>query len=267
MTTSSRKNKGCLSAIFGFGSDKDNDQDITAMPGDENTKDPMPFRLRDDFLSTAEHSFYLVLKTMMGSIFTICPKVSLSDIFFVSNPNVNMGAYNRINRKHVDFLICDATTMKPRFAIELDDKSHNREDRMERDDFVELLFEIAELPLVRIPARSMYNTNEMGILFREALAQKPAAPSSGPTIHPFTVPVEKPSTNQTVRSVAELVSKPISRPLSGPVGEPVEPNRCLSLSKAGNWVRQAHPTEQAADRYPSARSAASRWCCARPGSG
>jgi predicted RNA-binding Zn-ribbon protein involved in translation (DUF1610 family) len=113
---------------------------------------------------------------MIGSYFTICPKVSLSDIFYVINPDKYMSSYNKINRKHVDFLICDTETMKPRFAIELDDKSHNRQDRMDRDEFVEELFETAELPLVRIPVRPTYNTNELGVLFRTALSktQKPA---------------------------------------------------------------------------------------------
>jgi hypothetical protein len=163
------KKKGCLSALFGLGNTSEDDYEITEVPGDGKDKDLMPYGLRDDFLSTAEHSFYLVLKSMMGNYFTICPKVSLADVFFVTNPDRNMRAYNRINRKHVDFLICDADTMKPRFGIELDDKSHSRKDRMDRDEFVEDLYEKAGLPLVRIPVRPTYNTNELGVLFKEAL--------------------------------------------------------------------------------------------------
>jgi hypothetical protein len=145
----------------------------------------------------------MVLKSMMGTYFTVCPKVSLSDIFFVTNPDRNMSAYNKINRKHVDFLICEAETMKPRFAIELDDKSHNRQDRIERDEFVEELFETTSLPLVRIPVRQTYNTGELGVLFREAMAQKPKIPAG----QPFTVPV----------------TGPMGEPLGNPMGELVEP--------------------------------------------
>jgi len=182
MTRTKKKNQGCLSALFDLLANliKRGEPESGIVGNEPDFSKPLPFRLRDDFLSTAEHSFYMVLKSMMSSYFTICPKVSLSDIFFVTNPDRNMSAYNRINRKHVDFLICDAETMKPRFAIELDDKSHNRQDRKERDEFVEELFETANLPLVRIPVRPTYNTNELGVLFRGALmkTQKPANQST-----------------------------------------------------------------------------------------
>jgi hypothetical protein len=86
----------------------------------------LPYRVRDDFLSKAEHSFFLVLRQRMGDDFTVLTKVNLSEIFYVSNPHQNQTARNKIDRKHVDFLICDPKTMKPRFAVELDDSSHQR---------------------------------------------------------------------------------------------------------------------------------------------
>jgi hypothetical protein len=167
MTKNKDNSWGCLGAIFRLFF-KSNSRPST-FDSQKLEKELMPFRLRDDFLSTAEHSFYLVLKSMMGAYFVICPKVSLSDIFYVIRPNENQSSYNRINRKHIDFLICDAETIKPRFAIELDDKSHDRQDRIERDEFVNELFETANLPLVRIPVRPTYNVSELGIQFREAL--------------------------------------------------------------------------------------------------
>src|SRR5512133_3175384 len=218
MARSSKKNKGCLSFLFGLGSDDRDDQAGTSVPADVKAKEPFPFRLRDDFLSSAEHSFYMVLKSMMGTYFTICPKVSLSDIFFVTHPDRNMSAYNKINRKHVDFLICEAETMKPRFAIELDDKSHNRQDRIERDEFVEELFETASLPLVRSPVRQTYHTGELGVLFREAMAEKPKVPTG----QPFTVPVTGP--------MGERPTIPLSGRSTTPLPEPACP---AQFSSAG----------------------------------
>lgn len=162
--------------------------------------DSFPYRTRDDFLSPAEQSFYLVLNAMMGEKFTICPKVSLADIFFVTRPNENKGAYNRINRKHVDFLICEQKTIKPRFAIELDDSSHQREDREERDGFVDAVFNAAELPLIHIPVRNAYNTAELGVLFKEALRQQGDSSKNQKTLDQMsTAPgvSQKLSTSQT----------------------------------------------------------------------
>jgi hypothetical protein len=93
-----------------------------------------------------------VLKQIYGERYTIFAKVSLKDIFFVSRPDKNMSYYNKIDRKHVDFLLYDLESNKPVLGIELDDKSHSRSDRKERDIFVNQIFEAAGLPLARVKA-------------------------------------------------------------------------------------------------------------------
>ena len=122
---------------------------------------PLPYRLRDDFLSPAEISFYHVLRQTVGERVTVCAKVRLADVFFVARPNENAAARNRIALKHVDFLLCDPATMRPLAGIELDDASHARPDRQERDALVEQVFEAAGLPLVRFPAQRAYALAEV----------------------------------------------------------------------------------------------------------
>ena len=77
--------------------------------------------------------------------------------------------YNRIDRKHVDFLLCDPNTLEPAFAIELDDSSHRQAERGQRDTFVETILAKASLQLVRIPVRASYNTQELGVLLKNAI--------------------------------------------------------------------------------------------------
>lgn len=171
---------GCLTSIWNFllGKSSEPTYSVIEIPAD---KEILPYRLRDDFLSPAEHSFYLVIRNLLGNYLTICPKVGLAEIFFVINPNENLSAYNRINRKHVDFLICDPKTMQPKFAIELDDASHQREDREVRDEFVDSVFEAANLPLIHIPVKRTYDTAQLGYLFRKTL-QDPETNTSGEEI-------------------------------------------------------------------------------------
>jgi hypothetical protein len=123
---------------------------------------PLPYRVRDDFLSPAERSFYGVLcAAAAGERMVVCPKVGLGDVFFVVQPRENRTAFNRISQKHVDFLLCEPGTMRPRLGVELDDSSHARPDRQARDAFVEDVFRAANLPLLRVPTQQGYSLSEL----------------------------------------------------------------------------------------------------------
>jgi hypothetical protein len=150
-------NRGCLAAIINLF--KRNGGRVTATPLD--FEGPLPYKLRDDFLSPAEASFFRLLKNAAQDDYLVFPKVALKDIFFVSRPNENMAYYNKIDRKHVDFLLCDSASLKPVMGIELDDASHQRQDRIERDELVDKVFEQAGLPLRRAPARTAYTQQEL----------------------------------------------------------------------------------------------------------
>lgn len=146
--------QGCLAFLLSF-------LGIKLGDGARSSGEELPYRRRDDFLSPAELSFYRVLAQVVSDRGVICPKVNLADIFFVVNPNEHRGARSKISQKHVDFLVCDPATMKPLFGVELDDSSHARADRQQRDALVNAVFEAAALPLVRVPARASYNLREL----------------------------------------------------------------------------------------------------------
>lgn len=122
-----------------------------------------PYRLRDNFLSRAELSFYGVLKEAVNGRATISSKVGLNDVFYVKTEDQSrFRVYtNKIDRKHVDFLICDSTTMHPLMGIELDDKSHQRADRQTRDEFVDQVFKASGLSILHIPAKRSYVVAEV----------------------------------------------------------------------------------------------------------
>lgn len=122
----------------------------------------LPYRLRDDFLSPNELSFYRVLVSLLGTDFVVQSKVRLADIFFVAQQDASFSHFNRISQRHLDFLVCDSATMRPVLGIELDDSSHDREDRKERDRFVDSVFQSARFPLVRIRAQRSYNPRVIG---------------------------------------------------------------------------------------------------------
>jgi hypothetical protein len=157
----SAKNPGCLATILGIKS-KSPQQNSTTLP----------YRLSSEFFSPAEANFYRILIEMVENHLLVFPKVSLKEFLFITDQNNFQSHYNKIDRKHVDFLICNPKTLQPMFAIELDDSSHSRAGRGQRDAFIESVLAIANLPLVRVPVRATYNTQELGILFKNALKRR-----------------------------------------------------------------------------------------------
>jgi len=153
---------------------------LSEMGRNPTDKVEFPYLLRDDFLSLAEQSFYLVLKNTVSDRALISPKVGLGDLFHVkSNDPSEFRTYtNKIDRKHIDFLLCDPITVKPLLGIELDDKSHQKSDRKERDEFVEKVFNAANLPLIRIKVQCSYSTRELNSILCQHIeigkVEKPA---------------------------------------------------------------------------------------------
>jgi hypothetical protein len=141
---------------------------------ERSSKTEYPYHLVDEFVSPAEFNFFFNLKAVVGDSAHIFSKVKLSDLVYANTGDYakNRSYTNRIDRKHVDFLLCDAKTLKPMVGIELDDKSHQRADRQERDDFVNHVFESAELPLLHMPVRQEYSPSELKAKLSGCLAAK-----------------------------------------------------------------------------------------------
>lgn len=135
-------------------------------------REGFPYRLRDDFVSAAELSLYRIVVDSAPDDTQVLAKANLGDLFFVHDGSfgTRMGWRSRINRKHVDLLVCDSRTLRPRLGIELDDRSHVREDRRQRDAFVDKVFRAAGLPLLRVPARMTYNVQELRASIEQTLA-------------------------------------------------------------------------------------------------
>lgn len=127
-----------------------------------------PYEKQARLLSPAERSFFGVLEQATGDSYRIFTKVRLGDLFKVKaglEYKDKLRAFNRISAKHIDFVICDPASIEVLAAIELDDKSHGHAKRKTRDEFVNQVFEVAGLPLGRVPAKKGYTLADVqGVL-------------------------------------------------------------------------------------------------------
>lgn len=122
------------------------------------------YYLRKTIFTAAERSFLGVLDRALPPGVTVFGKVRLADIFGVQSgldASTRQAARNRIDRKHVDFLLVRIDDLAPLAGIELDDKSHEEEERQQRDAFVDEVFSGADLPLLHVPVQKTYDSADL----------------------------------------------------------------------------------------------------------
>ena len=136
----------------------------------------LPYRLREHFLSTPEVALYRALVEMVGQRYVVYSKVALNDIFLIVRPNENVHFFNKIFRKHVDFLLCDPHSLKPEIGVELV-KPVGRSETRPNDQFMEELFLTAGLPLVHVPSSERYEISDLVSLFQLAVTKSKNTPS------------------------------------------------------------------------------------------
>jgi len=122
------------------------------------------YYLRNTLFTPAERSFLAVLERVLPPGVRVFGKVRLADIFGVKSgaeKGERQGAFNRISRKHVDFLLVRTDDLAPLAGIELDDKSHEEEDRQARDAFVDEVFKSAGLPILHVPVQKAYDPGDL----------------------------------------------------------------------------------------------------------
>lgn len=139
------------------------------------------YRVRGPLLSPAERSFFGVLQQATNGELLIFAKVRVADVLAPDKALRGSKwqiAFNRINAKHFDFLLCDPAEVAPRLVIELDDASHAKDKRKARDAFLDAACASAKLPLLRVDAQAAYSIPELEQLLEQRL--RPPEPTLAP---------------------------------------------------------------------------------------
>ena len=121
------------------------------------------FRRQEYIFSNAEYRFFNFLVEAVGDDYLVFGKVRIADVL---TPDDRLSgkawwrAFTAISSKHLDFVLCrsDASIV---CAIELDDRSHDKPERLERDAFVDAACIQAGLPLARFPVSRKYDVADI----------------------------------------------------------------------------------------------------------
>jgi very-short-patch-repair endonuclease len=127
-------------------------------PHKMTTSETLPYQKKWYLLSPAERDFYDALRQAVGSGYLIFVKLRLLDLLWLPQNLSNRQTHlNRVQAKHVDFVLCHPQTVAPALVIELDDASHRLPDRQERDIFLNEVLRVAGIPLLRVPVRKSFS--------------------------------------------------------------------------------------------------------------
>ena len=131
----------------------------------------LPYVLKRYLMSKAERSFFGVLEQVTDSSkYYLFPQVSLGNLVDVEKDTGSYQTYhNKVDRKSVDFVLFDRNAVSPVLAIELDDSSHDREDRQERDAFVDGVLAKVGLPLLHVRVQAAYDPKQLAASIGEAV--------------------------------------------------------------------------------------------------
>ncbi|MCC7160472.1 DUF2726 domain-containing protein [Candidatus Nomurabacteria bacterium] len=128
------------------------------------------YKRKPFFLSRAEHECHDALVQTVGKDYLIFAQVHLPTIVDHKVTGQNWrGAFSHINGKSVDFVLCDRAYIAPKLAIELDDQTHERSDRQDRDHEVERILKSVGVPLLRLGNHGRFDPSDLAQKVKEVL--------------------------------------------------------------------------------------------------
>lgn len=123
------------------------------------------YEKKEYLLTPTELKFYKLLKTITDELnYTLFTQIALYEIVNCKN----FKNFNKIKSKSIDFIITEKNC-KIKLCIELDDKTHNTNKRIERDTFINDMFKELDIKLLRIPVQNFYNLEELKQKIQESV--------------------------------------------------------------------------------------------------
>lgn len=202
----------------------------------------LTFKSRGELFTPAERSFLGVLQQSVGEEYSIFGKVRLGDLIAPGkglNNSQRQTALNKINLKHIDFLICRSDNLAFVATVELDDKSHRRKDRSMRDEFVDHALGSAGIPIIRFAAQKGYELTEVKQRLATALNNGKTDFSDTPPVAEFSLgneilPEAKENANDWSMQSGEE-SQPITTPNCPACQSEMVKRQAKKGTNAGNW--------------------------------
>lgn len=112
---------------------------------------------KDSILTPVEKWMYNIIKETISEEYIIAPKVGMKDFVGVKSGNDYIKHFGHITQKHIDFLVCNKENLSPILGIEIDDLSHQKNNRKKRDQDNDQIYNAIGLKIIHIPTNTKEN--------------------------------------------------------------------------------------------------------------
>lgn len=180
----------------------------------------LPYRRIPQLLTPAERDLLAVLKPLIPPGFQLYAQVRLANLVEVlPHARRDKSHWYRIQAKCVDFVVCAEADVSPRLVIELDDRSHDRPDRRERDAFVDSVLATIGLPILHIRWQRRYDPAALAQQIYAAIGFTPPIPSAPQAPRNVPATALPPAAPEGFWHPIPQGSHPVVQPASPPIGQ------------------------------------------------
>jgi hypothetical protein len=131
------------------------------------------FEVRERFLSEAALRLHVRLCRAVHDFGIVCPKPRVFEILRLLRAAEHLEDALRIDRKHIDFLICDATSGRPLCAVQIDQWDPLSQSYQMREELLHYAFERAGFPVIYVRSDQLPSGSELRQLIDDAVAPNP----------------------------------------------------------------------------------------------
>lgn len=116
------------------------------------------YQVRQSIATKGELAFLPALRIAVGQQYQVMCSVRIADIVDVDRTHrYYKHLFGRVAQKHVDFVLCEPTTLRPVVMVELDDPTHRFLHRSTRDKFVDEVASSAGIPILHVLTAQAYD--------------------------------------------------------------------------------------------------------------
>lgn len=117
------------------------------------------YQTKGPLFSKAENVFFHYLLRITPQGFAVMGKVRVEDLIYAVRDKGYIVGRNKIRAKHVDFVMIKIDTGEIAGILELNDNSHLRLDRKDRDEFLDQAFSSCGIKILWVTVSNNYDAN------------------------------------------------------------------------------------------------------------